>query len=54
MHQYQRYLKNVPYRKIKVLKFSACFTINRLVIDAFVTFSVSWEIFNVVLLVVKK
>ena len=48
MHQYYRYLKNVPYRKIIVVsKFGACFTFDRL------TFSVSWELYNVVLLLVK-
>ena len=36
MHQYQRYLKNVPYRKIMVVsKFGACFTIDRLLADGF-------------------
>ena len=46
-----RVYENVPNRNIMVVsKFGACYTIGRL---AFVTFSVSWELFNVVLLVVK-
>ena len=58
MHQYKRYFKNVTYCRIMVVsnldsKFGAYFTIGRLVIEAFVTFSGSLELCNVVLLVVK-
>ena len=36
-----------------VSKFGACFTIGRLVVDGFSNIFVSWELCNVVLLVVK-